>query len=216
VRWCTFHPAYGYEDFIEGYRPRLNAAGQLIFDCCDGIFKTLSEDASHAPEQKFFLIVDEINRGDIPRIFGELLTLLEGDKRGLKVSLPLSGDRFAVPPNVHLIGTMGLARVVVARERRLMAPMPFYVKILLQDDDAPINMVSMRNDDDLVETRALPDPSMVFEVFDYSLRAYVFNGRSVVGKQTHIIFGIFDGVSNFELRIERNSVQAFEFGGDFT
>ena len=61
------------------------------------------------PSQKFFLLVDEINRGDIPRIFGELLTLLEKDKRGLQVTLPLSGDNFAVPANVHVLGTMNTA-----------------------------------------------------------------------------------------------------------
>jgi 5-methylcytosine-specific restriction enzyme B len=57
------------------------------------------------------LLVDEINRGDIPRIFGELLTLLEKDKRGLRVTLPLSGDPFAVPKNVHIIGTVARQRL---------------------------------------------------------------------------------------------------------
>jgi 5-methylcytosine-specific restriction protein B len=109
VRWCTFHPAYGYEDFIEGFRPELNAAKQLVFERCSGIFKKLCDDAGHAPSRNFFLLVDEINRGDIPRIFGELLTLLEKDKRGLKVTLPLSGDSFAVPANVYLLGTMNTA-----------------------------------------------------------------------------------------------------------
>jgi 5-methylcytosine-specific restriction enzyme B len=109
VRWCTFHPAYGYEDFIEGFRPQLNAAKQLVFERCSGIFKKLCDDAGHAPSRNFFLLVDEINRGDIPRIFGELLTLLEKDKRGLKVTLPLSGDSFAVPANVYLLGTMNTA-----------------------------------------------------------------------------------------------------------
>ena len=109
VRWCTFHPAYGYEDFIEGFRPQQNVAGQLVFELRAGIFKTLCDDAGHAPQQKFLLLVDEINRGDIPRIFGELLTLLESDKRGSEVTLPLSGDRFAVPPNVHVLGTMNTA-----------------------------------------------------------------------------------------------------------
>jgi len=109
VRWCTFHPAYGYEDFIEGFRPELNAAKQLVFERCSGIFKKLCDDAGHAPSRNFFLLVDEINRGDIPRIFGELLTLLEKDKRGLKVTLPLSGDSFSVPANVYLLGTMNTA-----------------------------------------------------------------------------------------------------------
>jgi 5-methylcytosine-specific restriction protein B len=109
VRWCTFHPAYGYEDFIEGFRPQLNAANQLVFERCSGVFKKLCDDADGAPSKNFFLLVDEINRGDIPRIFGELLTLLEKDKRGLKVTLPLSGESFAVPKNVYLLGTMNTA-----------------------------------------------------------------------------------------------------------
>ena len=75
VRCCTFHPAYGYEDFLEGYRPQPSTAGQLTFLLRNGIFKNICEDARNAPEtQKFILLIDEINRGDIPRIFGELLT----------------------------------------------------------------------------------------------------------------------------------------------
>jgi 5-methylcytosine-specific restriction enzyme B len=109
VRICTFHPAYGYEDFIEGYRPLTNAVGQLSFDLRKGIFKQLCEDADKEPSRRFYLVIDEINRGDIPRIFGELITLLEKDKRGTKVRLPVSGESFAVPKNVYLIGTMNTA-----------------------------------------------------------------------------------------------------------
>lgn len=110
VRWCTFHPAYGYEDFIEGFRPQISIAKQLVFERSAGIFKKLCEDARNNSEQrKYFLVVDEINRGDIPRIFGELLTLLEKDKRGLEVTLPISGDRFTVPQNVLVLGTMNTA-----------------------------------------------------------------------------------------------------------
>jgi 5-methylcytosine-specific restriction protein B len=109
VRCCTFHPAYGYEDFIEGFRPQQSTSGQLVFTRGAGIFKTLCDDARRSSERKFFLLIDEINRGDIPRIFGELLTLLENDKRGMEVSLPLTGDRFSVPPNVHVLGTMNTA-----------------------------------------------------------------------------------------------------------
>ena len=109
VRTCTFHPAYGYEDFIEGYRPRTNAAGQLSFDLREGIFKRLCKDAQKQPDKRFFLVIDEINRGDIPRIFGELITLLELDKRGTSVHLPVSGDPFSVPKNIYVIGTMNTA-----------------------------------------------------------------------------------------------------------
>jgi 5-methylcytosine-specific restriction protein B len=105
---CSFHPAYGYEDFIEGYRPELHD-GRMTFALRDGIFKQLCRDAEAQPERHFYLIIDEINRGDIPRIFGELLTVVEKDKRGKPVLLPLSRSAFRVPPNVLLIGTMNTA-----------------------------------------------------------------------------------------------------------
>jgi 5-methylcytosine-specific restriction protein B len=106
---CTFHPAYGYEDFLEGYRPVTTSEQQLIFEQQEGIFKTLCEDARGRPEHNFYLVIDEINRGDIPRIFGELLTILEKDKRGQAILLPLSGKAFSVPENVYIIGTMNTA-----------------------------------------------------------------------------------------------------------
>ena len=108
VRVCTFHPSYGYEDFIEGFRPT-TTEGTLGFAVHNGIFKTLCREASKDPEGRYYLIVDEINRGDIPRIFGELLTLLDKPKRGSAVLLPLSGDRFVVPENVFIVGTMNTA-----------------------------------------------------------------------------------------------------------
>lgn len=108
MQLCSFHPAYGYEDFIEGYRPRA-VGDQMTFELQQGIFKRLCYTAQQAPELNFYLIIDEINRGDIPRIFGELITLLEKDKRGKTATLPLSGEAFSVPPNVYLIGTMNTA-----------------------------------------------------------------------------------------------------------
>lgn len=108
VRMVTFHPAYGYEDFIEGYRPALRG-DQMVFEPREGIFKRLCRDAEADPDRRYFLIIDEINRGDIPRIFGELLTLLESDKRGQHVLLGTTGHPFRVPPNVHILGTMNTA-----------------------------------------------------------------------------------------------------------
>jgi 5-methylcytosine-specific restriction enzyme B len=110
VRLCTFHPGYGYEDFVEGLRPRTMDAGNMIFEPRDGIFKTLCKDASRNGERRhFFLIVDEINRGDVPRVFGELITIIEQDKRDVRVTLPVTGTTFSVPKNVFLIGTMNTA-----------------------------------------------------------------------------------------------------------
>lgn len=108
IRVCIFHPNYGYEDFIEGYRP-LTKKGQLSYDLRDGLLKALCHDAGQSPDVQHILIIDEINRGDIPRIFGELITLLEKDKRGQEIVLPLSRETFSVPPNVYLIGTMNTA-----------------------------------------------------------------------------------------------------------
>ncbi len=105
---CAFHPAYGYEDFLEGFRPTVTA-GTVAFELRPGVFKRLCERAATKPSKPFFLIIDEINRGDIPRIFGELLTVLERDKRGKSITLPLSGTQFAVPENVYVIGTMNTA-----------------------------------------------------------------------------------------------------------
>lgn len=108
VLMCTFHPAYGYEDFLEGYRP-VKEEGQLLFERQDGIFKRLCDDARSNPARRYYLIIDEINRGDIPRIFGELLTVLERDKRGTPILLPLSNEPFSVPDNVYVTGTMNTA-----------------------------------------------------------------------------------------------------------
>jgi 5-methylcytosine-specific restriction enzyme B len=108
VRVCTFHPGWGYEDFVEGLRPK-TIDGQMVFEQRDGIFKCLCLEAAKQPKKNFYLIVDEINRGDLPRIFGELLTTIEYDKRGRHITLPITGLSFSVPLNLFVIGTMNTA-----------------------------------------------------------------------------------------------------------
>ncbi|WP_224250281.1 AAA family ATPase [Hyalangium gracile] len=106
---CTFHPAYGYEEFVEGLRPQ-TVSGTLGFEPRPGLFRRVCASARKNPQQPHFLLIDEFNRGDVARIFGELLTLLELDKRGkVSIELPFSGERFTVPPNVLLIATMNTA-----------------------------------------------------------------------------------------------------------
>jgi hypothetical protein len=122
----TFHPSYGYEDFVEGYRPVPNASGQLNLALTAGIFKRVCQAARSDPAARpFVLLVDEINRGNIAKIFGELITLIEQDKRDQAVVLPQSGDPFSVPPNVYLLGTMNTAdrsiRLLDAALRRRFA-----------------------------------------------------------------------------------------------
>ncbi len=105
ILFCTFHPLYGYEDFIEGYRPEREG-----FSLKPGLFRRLVTAAQARPDKRFVLIIDEINRGNIPKIFGELITLLEPARRGRsRVVLPLSGDTFSVPANLYIIATMNTA-----------------------------------------------------------------------------------------------------------
>ncbi|MFI1367876.1 AAA family ATPase [Streptomyces griseochromogenes] len=110
VSLVTFHPSYGYEDFVEGYKPDTasDQAG-LNLKWREGIFLRICAAAEKAPEKTFLLIIDEINRGDLPRVLGELVTLLELDKRAIPVTLPISGRQVGIPPNVRIIGTMNTA-----------------------------------------------------------------------------------------------------------
>jgi 5-methylcytosine-specific restriction protein B len=110
VRLVTFHPTYGYEDFVEGYKPSRASTGPgLTLELTDGVFYSMCAAAQRQPDRTFLLIVDEINRGDLPRILGELITCLELDKRGLPVTLPISQRSFCVPGNLWIIGTMNTA-----------------------------------------------------------------------------------------------------------
>lgn len=106
VMMIQFHQSYSYEDFIEGYRP--SAEG---FELIKGAFYTFCKRAAEDSERDYFFIIDEINRGNLSKIFGELFMLIENDKRGPKNKLQLlySRELFYVPNNVYLIGMMNTA-----------------------------------------------------------------------------------------------------------
>lgn len=105
----TFHPSYSYEDFIEGFKPVDTAESNLVLRLEDGVFKRLCNVARANPGKKYLLMVDEINRANIAKVFGEIITLLEKDKRNLLITLPQSKHSFTIPPNVYLLGTMNTA-----------------------------------------------------------------------------------------------------------
>jgi len=110
VQMIQFHQSYSYEDFIQGYRP--NDDGK--FDLKNGIFYEFCKKAQRDRENKYVFIIDEINRGNLSKIFGELMMLIESDKRGSEYAVPLTyaqnmDEKFHIPPNLYLIGTMNTA-----------------------------------------------------------------------------------------------------------
>ncbi len=105
-----FHPSYSYEDFVEGFRPQVDEKGNLTYALTPGPLKLLAEAARNAPDEPFFLIIDEINRGNLAKIFGELYYLLEYREQSLVLQYGSgSDDLFSLPKNLFVIGTMNTA-----------------------------------------------------------------------------------------------------------
>lgn len=112
IEMVQFHQSYSYDDFVRGYRPLPEKAGG--FGLKNGVFYEFCQMAARDPDREYMFIIDEINRGNLSQIFGELLSLIEHDKRGPDFSVPLvyqsdSEPRFFIPTNVYLIGLMNLA-----------------------------------------------------------------------------------------------------------
>lgn len=113
IEFVTFHQSYGYEEFVEGIKPSVKN-GTVIYETKNGVFKNLCKKALEGKDKPYILIIDEINRGNIAKILGELITLIEPSKRigkseGLQLALPYSGESFGVPRNLYIIGTMNTA-----------------------------------------------------------------------------------------------------------
>ena len=107
MRLVQFHPSYAYEDFVQGYRPTLTEDGRAGFKLRDGPLLKMAKTARKEPDAKFFLVIDEINRGNLSKILGELYFLLE--YRDEEIRLQYSDQPFSLPPNLYIIGTMNTA-----------------------------------------------------------------------------------------------------------
>ena len=112
IGFVQLHQSYSYEDFVRGYRPAEEPAGQ--FSLRDGIFYKFCDHARNDPDRPYVFIIDEINRGNLSQVFGELLMLIEADKRGPEFAIKLmymrkDEESFYIPTNVFLIGMMNLA-----------------------------------------------------------------------------------------------------------
>lgn len=121
IKLVQFHPSYGYEDFFEGYRPTGNSKGEIALELKHGPLRELAALAEQDTTRPYFLIIDEINRGELSRIFGECYFLLE--YRTQSIRLMYSGEDFSLPENLYIIGTMNsadrsIAMVDTAMRRR--------------------------------------------------------------------------------------------------
>lgn len=113
IRKVTFHPSYSYEDFVEGFRPNVEDNNNQPYVLDDGIFKEICDEAKNDSGNRYVLLIDEINRGNIPKIFGELITVIENGYRGpdnvRALAYSKEKDNFYVPENLYIIGTMNTA-----------------------------------------------------------------------------------------------------------
>lgn len=123
IEFITFHQSYSYEEFIEGIRPKLDNDANLSYSLEPGIFKRIADKAKEDKNNNYVIIIDEINRGNISKIFGELITLIEPSKRLFsddinehpkQVTLPYSKKLFGVPKNLYILGTMNTADKSIA------------------------------------------------------------------------------------------------------
>ena len=196
IAMVTFHQNYAYEDFVEGIRPVLteDSVG-LQYELRGGVFKNIAAAARSRSTERFVLVIDEINRGNVARIFGELITLIEEGRRlgqadETQVTLPYSNERFGVPSNLYLIGTMNTAdRSIQLLDTALRRRFAF------------VEMMPEPNHPDMASIEGLDCPLLLQTIND---RIAVLLDREHQIGHTYLL-----GVTNVEALGERFKAQIF-------
>lgn len=204
IAFTTFHQSYGYEEFIEGIRPVLETAqdgaeSELKYELHPGVFKEFCETASGSDggvQKKYVFIIDEINRGNISKIFGELITLIEETKRisekeELRVHLPYSGKEFGVPSNVYILGTMNTADRSIALMDTALRRRFSFVEMMPN-----IEVLRAKNADKINENGVSLDVADMLELINKRI-TYLFDREHTIG---HAVFmGLKDDPTIYKL-----------------
>lgn len=148
IEMVQFHQNYSYEDFIQGYKPTNDG-----FILRKGVFYNFCKKAHRHPENQYFFIIDEINRGNLSKIFGELLMLIESDKRGKEIKLAYGDELFSVPENVYIIGMMNTAdRSIAIMDYALRRRFSFFdIEPAFETDSFKAHLVGNIHDIELAE-----------------------------------------------------------------
>jgi 5-methylcytosine-specific restriction protein B len=153
IEMIQFHQSYSYEDFIQGYRPKDDGGFKLE----NGVFYRFCKKAISDPDNKYFFIIDEINRGNLSKIFGELMLLIEADKRGEKNSVSLtytgtSENKFYIPENIYIIGTMNTAdRSLAIVDYALRRRFDFINLVPIFNDKFKNELINLGVDEGIIE-----------------------------------------------------------------
>jgi MoxR-like ATPase len=139
VQLVQFHPSYAYEDFVEGFRPSLTD-GQRGFELRRGPLRRIALEANANPDAKYVLVIDEINRGNLAKVFGELYFLLEYRKKD--ITLQYSDEPFSLPPNLLIIGTMNTADRSIALVDAALRRRFYFIGFF--PDERPISLLLRR------------------------------------------------------------------------
>ena len=140
ITLVQFHPSYSYEDFVQGFRPKTAKGGQVVFELRDGPLLRAAKLALDEPDAKHFLVIDEINRGNLAKVFGELYFLLE--YRNSEMNLQYQDEPFSLPENLYIIGTMNTADRSIALVDLALRRRFYFVEF--HPDEEPVKGVLRR------------------------------------------------------------------------